>query len=185
MMVGCSFEFHTQAGESESGTQTASNTSNVENQQTSSSATKSKLTKKVETAVKEQLGEVIGVPIESVSCPNQVHLEVGQPFDCNTVAENKEFITRVNPSDNDGSLKFNTRKVLVLPVLEQTIETGFKDQVGVEVSASCGEGKLRTFEQLGETFDCQVTDTKGETAIAEVTVKDDTGNVNWEVKKTL
>lgn len=59
---------------------------------------------------------------------------------------------------------------------EKFIADTVTDQVGAEVeSVECPEGLVA---KQGETFDCTVTGTDGSSGKAEVTEKDDKGNVN-------
>lgn len=62
--------------------------------------------------------------------------------------------------------------------VEKNIVSGVKKQNGIDVTAKCPDSvKIK----VGGTFTCDVSDAKGNSAKATVTMKDDQGNVTWKV----
>jgi Domain of unknown function (DUF4333) len=78
-----------------------------------------------------------------------------------------------------NELQWNTKGLLVLPKLEQTIRQGIKQQFQIDVKTSCG-GKVR-IAKPGDTFECKVTDQRGQTKAVRVRVDDENGGVTWKL----
>jgi hypothetical protein len=66
------------------------------------------------------------------------------------------------------------------PAVEQSIESGIRDQAGFSVTADCPPGIPAN---PGSTFQCTIEDEFGVTAIADVTIQNATGNFVWEVRR--
>jgi hypothetical protein len=79
--------------------------------------------------------------------------------------------------ENDkGNFDSSTKGLLILTKIEDLIKKTVKEKANIDVTADCG-GKLRA-SKPGDSFTCQVKDTKGQSKEAKVTVKDDQGNIN-------
>jgi hypothetical protein len=78
--------------------------------------------------------------------------------------------------NDQGNFDSNTKGLLILSKIEDLIKRTVKERANVDVTADCG-GKLRPAIP-GDSFTCQVKDTQGETRNAQVTVKDEQGNIN-------
>lgn len=63
--------------------------------------------------------------------------------------------------------------------VEQMIEDGVLDQGGFSVTATCPDPMSG---QVGDTRTCQIVDEYGETALVDVTIQNDNGDVVWEVQ---
>lgn len=130
--------------------------------------------RRVEQALQNLYRRQLGVPIESVNCPNNANLKVGGIFDCQARAQGVNFKIRVNMTDNRGKFNSHTRGLLILSKIEALIQKSVKEKTGANVTANCG-GKLRT-ARPGVTFRCQVKSPQGQIRNAQVTVKDELGN---------
>ena len=64
-----------------------------------------------------------------------------------------------------------------IPVVEESIVDGVKEDLDLEVTADCPD---QVDWETGETFSCDVEGVEG-FPTAEVTMKDDDGNVAWEL----
>lgn len=63
--------------------------------------------------------------------------------------------------------------------VEQSIESGIQDQLGLTVTADCPDGIA---VQPGSTFQCVVKAVDGTTAIADVTIQNSAGDVVWQIR---
>lgn len=144
---------------------------------------KSEAVKTFEKRLRGQLIKKAGIPIQTVSCPAQVDVETQAPFSCEATTEGKTFTVAINPKSNTttdkNELRWSTKGLLVLPKLEQTIQQGIQKQFRLDVKANCG-GKVRVAKPT-ETFQCKVTDSRGQTKPVTVRVDDEQGNVTWRL----
>lgn len=140
------------------------------------STTGSSNVRKVETALKRLYGEKVGVPIESVNCPDNANLKAGGAFECKATAQGLNFGIQINMENNEGKFESKTKGLLILTKIEDLLQKAFKEKAKTDVTADCG-GKLRAVK-TGDTFTCKVTNKEGQTRNATVTVKDEQGQIN-------
>jgi hypothetical protein len=81
--------------------------------------------------------------------------------------------------NNQGKFNSQTRGLLILSKLEDLIQKTVKERAKVDLTADCG-GKVRPAKP-GDTFTCDVKTAKGETGKAQITVKDEQGNINLKI----
>jgi hypothetical protein len=141
-----------------------------------SPTTKSDATKALETKLRFQLADTTKLPIQSITCPVEATVRAGDRFDCQAVSDGQPFPVNVERTNETGQFKWNTKGLLLLSKLEQFIQQRVKQQSGIAVTANCG-GKIR-LAKPGDKFDCNVTDTKGQSRSAKITVKDDQESVD-------
>ena len=141
----------------------------------------SKATQEVEQAIANDLPREIGVPVKSVECPNQPKLVPDQVFDCKAVIEPGSFLVRVTVKDAKGHLNFKTKRLLVLSEAEKLLQQSIKKSQNIEVKANCG-GKVRLFKQVGDRFDCKLTNPDGKSGTATITVVSEEGKVDAKWK---
>jgi hypothetical protein len=123
------------------------------------------------------VSQSIGVPVQSVNCPANFEIKVGSRFDCEARSDGQPFAIVVEITNETGpQFKWSTQGLLLVSKLEQFIQKQIQDKSGVAVTASCGSG-IRVANQ-GDTFECQVTNTEGQSRSAKVTVKNDQGDVD-------
>lgn len=132
--------------------------------------------RKMEQALQGLYRRQLGLPVDSVNCPNNVNLRAGGSFECRARAQGVNFGIQVKMEDNQGKFDSRTRGLLVLSKIEDLIQRTIKEKAGMNVTANCGN-KLRAAVP-GDTFNCQVKDPKGQTRNAQVKVKDELGNIN-------
>jgi len=141
-----------------------------------SSPTNNSDVKKAEDALKNLYSKQAGVPIQSVKCPESTSFKVGSTFECQAKAQGVNFGIQVKMENDKGNFDSSTKGLLILTKIEDLIKKTVKEKANIDVTADCG-GKLRT-AKTGDSFTCQVKDTKGQSKEAKVTVKDDQGNIN-------
>ena len=132
--------------------------------------------RKVETALQRLYTERAGVPLESVTCPDNANLKAGGAFECKATAQGVNFGIQINMQNNEGKFDSKTKGLLILTKIEELLQQAFKEKAKVDVTTDCG-GKLRAVK-TGDTFTCKVTNKEGQTRNATVTVKDEQGQIN-------
>lgn len=132
--------------------------------------------KKVEESLKGVYTQQAGVPIETVTCPDNVNLKAGGTFECKASAQNVDFRIAVTMKDNDGSFSSNTKGLLILTKLEKLLQDNIKKQTKQDVTADCG-GTLRA-AKVGDTFPCTIKDAQGKTQKIELIVKTEEGRID-------
>lgn len=132
---------------------------------------------KVETALKGLYSQQTGVPLESVKCPENANLKTGGTFECQAKAQGVNFGIQVKMENDQGKFDTKTSGLLILTKIEELLKKSIKEKANVEVTVDCGSQKLRALKS-GDTFTCQVKDTKGQSKTATITVKDEKGNIS-------
>jgi Domain of unknown function (DUF4333) len=150
-----------------------------------SQAGKSAETQKLETRLQKEITAKSGIAVQSIACPATIDTIQTQQFECQAIAEGKPFNVAISPkmsktaTADKSELQWNTKGLLVLPKLEQTIQQGIKQQFQIDVKTSCG-GKVR-IAKPGDTFECKVTDQRGQTKAVQVRVDNEKGGVTWKL----
>lgn len=149
---------------------------------TPSPSPRSQAAQALEKRLQAEVAKAAGVAVQSVACPEELPTDLAQPFTCQAKAEGKTFAVAVtaNPRNKTSEERqWNTKGLLVLPKLEQTIASGIQAEFKVAVKTNCG-GKIR-IAKPGETFQCQITDARGQSRAVTVRVDDEAGNVTWKL----
>ena len=132
--------------------------------------------RKAEAALRQLYTRQAGVPIDSVTCPNNANFRAGGTFECQARAVGVNFRIQVKMENDQGRFDSYTKGLLILSKIEDLIKRTVKEQANVDVTADCG-GKVRPAIP-NDVFTCQVRARQGETKNAQVTVKDEQGNIN-------
>ncbi len=140
-----------------------------------------KAAEQVEQAIAQNLPREIGVPIQSVSCPDGVILEAGKVFDCKAQIPQGNFPIRVTVKDAQGTLNFRTQGILLLSEAETQLQQSIKKREGMDIKADCGD-KVKPFKKVGERFQCKLTRPDGKTGTATITVISEEGKVDAKWK---
>ena len=137
--------------------------------------------KKLVTAIQEEFTNQTGIAVAAVTCPEDIKIQANDTFDCVIEAKDGSKITaQVVQKDDEGNIAWNTNEGLIsLTTLEQSIQNGIQEQLKIKVKADC-QGKFKIAYQ-GESFQCQVADNQGTKKTVNISVKDNQGNVNWEL----
>ncbi|XGW00418.1 MAG: DUF4333 domain-containing protein [Leptolyngbya sp. BL-A-14] len=141
---------------------------------------KSEATKDLEGRLSKAFTASTKVPLDSVDCPVQFEVKAGNRFNCQATSEGQSFTIAVELTNPDGQFEWNTKKLLVLPKLEQYIQSRIRDKGGPDVTANCG-GKLRVAKP-GDIFECKVTSSQGQARSAQIKVKDEQGGVDISLR---
>ncbi len=155
----------------------ASNPTTGSNSPAASNPTTGSNITKAEAALKNIYTQQIGVPIESVTCPENANFKAGSTFECEAKAQGVNFGIQVNMENEQG--KFNTKVkglLLNLSKIEEKLQATLKEKAGTDVTADCG-GKLRA-AKTGDTFTCQLKNKEGQTRNVQITVKNEKGELN-------
>jgi hypothetical protein len=115
------------------------------------------------------------------TCPESVKLEQGGTFECTAKFGAVAARVVIVQDDDRGHVTIKSiTGILVAAELEKQIADGIAKQRNVRPEVSCGD-RIRA-AVAGATFQCDVRD--GEhSAKVDVKVKNDAGDVSWEVVK--
>jgi hypothetical protein len=142
--------------------------------------TKSKTSQLLEKRSKELLGGLTGVPVKAIACPSTIELKAGKVYNCQVVTDSGNFTAEIKLNNDRGNFKLNTKGLVVLSKVEQSIDSAIKQKDGVVVTTDCGGKKIRAVKK-GDVFACQVTTIDGRTKTAKVSIKDEYGNINFKL----
>ena len=101
------------------------------------------------------------------------NLQISKVFIASGVALAALFLTSCSTVDQITGVTLDVSRV------ENMIEDGVLDQGGFSVTATCPDPMSG---QVGDTRTCQIVDEYGETALVDVTIQNDNGDVVWEVQ---
>jgi hypothetical protein len=136
--------------------------------------------REVEKSIGKQLGkDFAGAPIGSTTCPKEIKKETGKRFQCTATVGNEQVPIRVTQTEKDPGYEA-VREVAVLDVakIQGFVQTRYDQTVGVQVMASCAEGRAVLVATPQTTISCTVTDSVGTTDTVQVLVNDINGNVS-------
>ncbi len=124
--------------------------------------------------------------LKAVLCPGDVSRQAEAYFRCvGEVAGGGTFTINVIQQDNQGNVTWevpNSKALLNLPKVEDSIQQGLSQAYGKRAQIDCGSATYRV-NQPGDRFECQVvggvsTDTSTITAV--VVSIDSDGNLSWQ-----
>lgn len=137
----------------------------------------SSMVRRAEAALRQLYTRQAGVPIEAITCPNNANFRAGGTFECQARAQGVNFRIQVKMENDQGNFDSYTKGLLILTKIEDLINKTVKERANINVTANCGGGKIRRAIP-GDIFTCQVRSQQGETRTAQITVKDERGNIN-------
>ncbi|MGB3202764.1 MAG: DUF4333 domain-containing protein [Nodosilinea sp.] len=124
--------------------------------------------------------------LTAVRCPRNVSRQEGAYFRCVGELDPEGIFTiNVTQQDSQGNVTWevpNSKVLLNLPAIEDTIQQGLSQTFGQRALVDCGTATYRV-NQPGDRFECQVVGgIETESAMVEsVLVKiDPDGNLNWQ-----
>ncbi len=124
--------------------------------------------------------------LQSVRCPRDVSRQAGAYFRCvGELSSEGTFTINVTQQDSQGNVTWevpNSKVLLNLPKVEDTIQQGLSQAFGKRALIDCGSATYRV-NQPGDRFQCQVVGgiETGSTTIESVLVKvDPDGNLSWQ-----
>ncbi|MBW4481615.1 MAG: DUF4333 domain-containing protein [Tildeniella torsiva UHER 1998/13D] len=128
--------------------------------------------------------------LKAVLCPGDVKRQAEASFRCvGEVDPEGTFTINVTQQDSQGNVTWdvpNSKALLNLPKVEDSIQQGLSQAYGKRAQLDCGSATYRV-NQPGDRFECQVvggvtTDTSTITAVL-VSIDPD-GNLSWQEMKT-
>jgi DNA gyrase/topoisomerase IV subunit B len=137
------------------------------------------MVQQAEQALKTLYTQQIGTPVESVNCPDNIKFQTGNAFECQATAQGVKFTIQVNMENDQGRFDSQTKGILILSRIEELLEKTVKEKAKIDVNADCG-GRVRA-AKAGETFTCEIKDNKGQSRKAQITVKDEIGNISVKI----
>jgi len=136
--------------------------------------------KKAEEFVSTALEGDIKQKPTGVSCPASVKIAKDTTFDCQVTFGAAVANVTIQQNDDAGNVTIKgVTGILIAVKLEKQISDEIGKKLNVHVTANCGE-RVRV-AKAGDTFTCDAQDAKGIGGKIAVTVKDDQGNVNWQL----
>ena len=117
----------------------------------------------------------------SVDCPAKIAYAKDTSFDCTAHYPNDIHIkiTMKQTSDKGDVVVTSSTGVVISKTVEAKIVEGVEKQLATTATVDCGDRMHPSTP--GSTFKCKVTDKKGQHVDAVVTVKDETGAVDWNI----
>ena len=138
---------------------------------------------RLEGTVADGITEQTGTGIQSVDCPDEVAMEVGNVFECSVTDEHgKTGAVQITQGD-DGGIRWKLAGGISINIvrLEETIGAGLADQLGVAIaSVECPDDMVLG---TGNDFECTATAQEGDTGVVTVTQHDDAGNITWKLEE--
>src|SRR5262249_43331578 len=136
--------------------------------------------KDVEKTIGKQLRkDFAGVPIGAAKCPKDIKKKTGKQFTCTGAVGDEPVPITVTQTERDPGYRA-VREVAVLDVakVQNFVQTQYDQTVGVQVTASCAQGKTVLVAKPQTTVPCTVTDAVGTTDTVQVLVNDVSGNIS-------
>lgn len=138
----------------------------------------------VQNVLATSFSEQVDLTVDGVACPESAELETVEPFECE-VQTTEGLLVRVavTPNAAEQKIDWQTKGMLDLVALEETIQTKLAEEANLLGTADCGSADMPyRQEDVGATLDCRFESEAGDTKTVTVTVKDEDGNVSFEVQ---
>lgn len=117
-----------------------------------------------------------------VTCPGGIKIEKGGRFDCKIEIDGVNGVATLEQKDDKTYVEVvSVTGLLFGKTLERTLSERLTAQTEGKVTVACG-ATVRA-STPGDTFRCQATDAAGATIDVVVKVKDDAGNIDYELDK--
>lgn len=139
---------------------------------------------KLETAIADELNtqySAIDRQVDTVECPRPSESpKAGSSFNCVADLEGNDVRVEVKFTDDDYNVDFATLDVVYdLAETSKGLSEDVSQDYGFEVTVQCGEG-LKVVA-VGESFECEAADPRGDTRPVRVTAGGPDGQDTWEV----
>jgi hypothetical protein len=137
--------------------------------------------KEIEKVAMEKFGTNYGeLKIDKIACPDKIEIKAEAISECKISIVNTEIRLQVTQKDDKGNLSFKILDALMgVKKMESSLTSQLMKTKNIEAKISCGEAEYVSHAP-GDVFTCAATTAKGEQKIS-ITVKDATGNVDWEL----
>lgn len=141
---------------------------------------------KLESAISDELNTqyssmATARQVSGVECPRPSDPpKAGSSFNCIADLEGNDVRVQVNFTDDDYNVDFSTLDVVFdLAETGQGLSEDVSKDYGFEVTVSCGDG-LKVVA-VGESFECEAADRRGDTRPVKVTAGGPDAQDTWEV----
>ncbi|NVN51863.1 hypothetical protein HLY00_1853 [Mycolicibacterium hippocampi] len=141
---------------------------------------------KLESAISDELNKqyssmAVAREVSAVECPRpEDSPKAGSSFNCIADLEGNDVRVEVKFTDDDYNVDFSTLDVVFdLAETGQGLSEDVSKDYGFEVVVSCGEG-LKVVA-VGESFECEAADRRGDTRPVKVTAGGPDAQDTWEV----
>lgn len=140
--------------------------------------------KKLETAIADELNKQyapMSRQVSSVECPRPSSPpKAGSSFNCIADLEGNDVRVEVTFTDDDYNVDYSTLDVVFdLPQTGEGLSEEVSKDYGFEVKVRCGSG-LKVVA-VGESFECEAVDRRGDVRRVKVTAGGPEGRDTWEV----
>lgn len=135
--------------------------------------------KAVEGTIRGQLRkDFAGAPVGRAKCPGKIKKQTGKQFTCTAKVSGEAVPVTVTQTNRDPGYRA-LREVAVLDVakVQTFVEMQYDQQVGVQVTASCAQGRAVIVARPQTMIPCTVTDSQGTSDTVQVLVSDTAGNI--------
>jgi hypothetical protein len=133
---------------------------------------------KAQSAIKSSLSASIGVPVTSVSCPDDIKLEKGGVFMCDATFEGDTVVkVKVEQTDSDGTVTFGPATQILASAKLADLIAGNAKNAGEEIKVDCGNKVYNT--EPPTPIPCTFSDAAGTVRKVNV-LMDATGNFKFE-----
>lgn len=129
--------------------------------------------------------------LNAVRCPSDVSLQAGAYFRCvGELDPEGTFTINVTQQDGQGNITWevpNSKVLLNLPTVEDTIQQGLSQAFGKRAVIDCGTATYRV-NQPGDRFQCQVVggiETDMATIDSVLVKIDPDGNLTWQERQAV
>jgi hypothetical protein len=140
--------------------------------------------KKLETAIADELNKEyasMSRQVSSVECPRPADPpKAGSSFNCIADLEGNDVRVEVTFTDDDYNVDYSTLDVVFdLPQTGKGLSEEVSKDYGFDVKVRCGSG-LKVVA-VGESFECEAVDRRGDVRTVKVTAGGPEGRDTWEV----
>lgn len=124
----------------------------------------------------------VNLGVESLDCPSNIPLRKGNRFECRLVLSGGKYVVvEVVQTDNEGTVDWQARGLILKEKLEKDIQTQIESQVGTGFTVNCGEDNA-IVALKGQSFTCVVTSTGSQRRRLRVTPTNNFGNVYFSIE---
>lgn len=129
--------------------------------------------------IRQYIENNIGHKDAKVECPETIEVGKDKEFSCTAIIDGVTVTAGVKQQDDKGNVTYGlTGGILSSEKLNVLIQGAIKAK-NVDATINCG-APMR-LSKPGGTFECTAVDEKGVSAKIAVTIKDQDGNVEWEI----
>ena len=136
---------------------------------------------KVQSEIVRITQEATGVAPTDVKCPSDIKLEAGATSTCTATLDGQPVSYTVKQDDDKGNVHIQSSGFVAVDKIEAVLAQRMRERAGVDVTASCANGKKVVVGGPGTKVECTVTNTADPSDTLDVTgtVTDNDGSVDF------